>query len=333
MDDKDKYMIEEENQPDMGGDSVVVDNRASQDYVVVDTSDVCVDESAPLQRSSMVYIAAYVLLYGATQIISKYLMDAEVSPFEILSARGSISVFLNLIYLTLNGMSLFDVEGSKASAFLLGALVGFLALCGHYAALNCLSLGTAFVVEYVSLHFTTFFDAMFFTYTFYCSHFIGYVAAAAGILWLTYGLRDESLSIVVGIVIGVLGSLLTGLHGIAVRKTVAKVNLILGLTFMEFISACFAPALAMLHIELRQEPVSYTWDTVILFAILGATGWAANLMLALAVQEEKLIAKPYMFKYALVVVGVLYDVWQGNFSLSLLAGAALVGVHFFIAML
>ncbi len=330
---KEMYLMEEENRPDVGGDSVMIEKMV-EEYVVLNTSDICVDESAPIQSTSAFYITIYIVCLGITRVLSKFLMDSHlISPFEILSVKGTIGIILNLSYLWYSDISLFDVEASKARKVLLGAFTTFLALSAHFVALQFLPLGTAISLEYISYHFSLFFDSLFFVFAVRGSQLGGYAAAFLGAIALLYEKHDESNALPLGVIFGLIGSLLSGICSILSRQTIAKVNPVLGLVYTDFISAAFSPTLAFFEFgELATPTILYTRHTVVLLVLIGVVAWVGNVALSKTIQEEKVMVRPYVFRYVLVPVGLLVDICVRQVTVLEIFGMLLIGVQFGFTM-
>ena len=326
------FLLEEENKPDVGGESVVIE-RMVEDYVVLNSSDVCVDESAPLQYVSVIYIGVYIVALGLVRILSKIVITSySISPFEILATQGSISLLFHLAYLWYYNIALFDVESSRARTVLLAALIGFLAMLSHYYAVQNLPLGTALALEYVSYQFASFFDSIFFFLMIRSSQIAGYATAFLGIVALIFEKHESSQALPSGVLIGLLGSLLSGIYSVLSRLTIAKVNPVLCIIYMNFLAASFSTAFISIG-NTEQSLPQHTAVVTIILGLIGVFGWITDLALSKAIQEEKILARPYLFRYILVGAGFIVDIFSGQISFLELLGLALIGVQFLLIML
>jgi len=323
-----------ENKADSGGDMMLLNNMV-QDYVVLNTSDVPVDESAPISATSAYYITIYILSYGLLQILSKYIMVTHlVSPFEVLAVRGSIGIILNLFYLWYCDISLFDVDGSKARKVLTTSLFNFLAIGSHYIAIQHLPLGTAFSIEYISFSFALFFDSILVFSAIKANQLIGYAASFLGIIGLIFEERNLADSMPISVLVGLGGSLFSGIAAYQTYQTIGKVNPLMSLIYSDFLAACFSPGCAFFTFWENKDLAKtlYTKETAILLGIIGILGFVSNYGLSKSTQIEKVVTRPFMFRYPLVIIGLFFDIWYSDLYLLEFIGMILIGVQFVLAV-
>ena len=337
-----KEELKEELNPDLSKEKEMeshVAMPASMDPVNV-SGELVVNESSPISTTGWKCIGAYLAILFVMHLWGKILMSSyRVTPFEILYARGVVSVIMSLVYLKQIDVYLFSVETNKSSMVLGGALLGFLSLSGFYIALYNLNLSDAFALDSLSGLTAIFVDFMAFKMIIRFSHKLAYLFACIGVVLLARPsfLFDSSNSNIeqrksqaIGIIAGLLGAIFSGLHGGIIRRTCSKVNPLISFTFQQFAMALFSPCIVLVHFELRQSPTAYTFFDLVSLLAIGVLSWFANYFLYNALHEEKIVSRVYSYKYVLVILGVLVDPFfariGGEFSAFI--GDVLLGCGF-----
>ena len=307
----------------------------------LETSDIFVEESAPLNTSSYRNILGFLITTFLANVWGKYLMEScGITPFEIIYATGVVSVILSLIYLKLNDIYLFSVETDKSGMVLAGSLAGFLGLSGFFVSLYLLNIADAFAFDCLSVIAALVVDYIWFKGTLRFYQLLGFICAFLGVIFLVKPsyLFDESVDPLKrrlfsgGIVAGLIGAIFSGIYGGVLRRTCAKVNLMVSFTFLQFAMSLFSPCMVLIHFEIRGKPTTYTFGSLISLIMVGALGWVAQWCLATSLKEEKIVSRVYPFKYLLVIAGIVIDLIGLNLTMSSFLGILLLGANFVVAV-
>ncbi len=314
-------------------------------YKQLHTSDIDLDESTPFKHSNLKYVFGFVGLLGAMHFWSKRLMDFEhVNPYTILFVRSLVSTIFSAVHLRIQGVSIMHIEPGKAGLVVIGAVVGFLELCGLYNSLFTLSLTDAFALDSLSVLVTTFLDYVMFQGTLKFSHFLGYICAFVGILFLvrpTYLFSDtedddEKANFVYGFIFGLAGAFFNGVYSGFIRRTFMKVNVVLSFTYRQVVTMLLSPLAVLIFnkVSTLSRDAHYTSGIMLEMCCIGVLGWASGVCLNLALQEEKLISRIYPFKFVLIVFGIIMDLTYFNSDLvsSTYIGLGLIGANFLLSI-
>lgn len=324
-------LFEDESKLNGFGDSLMIE-KGAQDYDWVSRSQLSDDPIEPGQTISIIYIIIYIVLLGCMQFAAKSLMNLyNVSPFEILIFKSGIEILLSFIYFWLKDLSLFDVESSKAQKLLASSVIGFLAFTAHFIALQNLPIGIALALAYLSFHFTQFFDSLLFSYVIKSFQILGYISAFIGVFMIVYGGGIENIRQVISLIIGLMGSLLFGVHSIFVKQIVTTVDPILCYTYINIATACFVTVLEFTNYDTSVP--NYTIFMWVLLLLVGAMSWGSNYALAIIVRCERSSLRPYMFRYLIVIIASLFNIYQGELTVISISGVALIGVQFVVSMI
>jgi len=309
----------------------------------LNSSELIVDDQKPTSPSSYQLILGWLLCNFLMDVWGKFIMEhCSITPFEIIYARGVISVILSMIYLKVNDIYLFSVETDKSAIVLGGALCGFIGVSGFYVSLYLLNITSAFALDFMALMFMVFVDYVWFKVGIKFYQMVGILAAIIGTLFIIRPgyLFDESAEPIhrrlfsSGVVAGLVGALFTGFYCGILRRTYVKVNLLVSLTFNQFAMALFSPCMVLVHFEIRGKPTTYTMTSLLSLLCIGCLGWATQWFLANILKEEKIVSRVYPYKYSLVILGVLLDlsVFSAGLAFSSFLGVLLIGVHFAAAI-
>jgi len=322
-------MFEDESKLNGVGESLMID-RGPQDYTWINGSELTDSPMTPCQSISILYIVIYIVLLGSMQFIAKALMQVySASPFEILIFRSGIELLLSFVYFWYYELSIFDVESTKAQKLLSSSLIGFLALTAHFVALQNLPIGMTLALGYLSYHFAQFFDSLLFSYVMRSFQILGYVTAFIGVLMLVYG--KGSTRHIIGIILGLIGSLLFGLHSILVRQIVTTVEPMLCFTYINLATACFVTVLEFINYD--NSIPNYTVFMWLLLLLVGVMGWGSNYVLTVIIQHERSVLRSYMFRYLIVVIASLFSIYLGELTVVSICGIGLIGVQFVVSMI
>jgi len=311
-------------------------------YKEFNTSEIYMDESEPFDKSNLKYVIAFVVLLGLMHFWSKNLMQFHnINPFEILLIRGVISLVISFISLKINGVSFTDIPRSKVFLVIVGALVGALSFYGLYISLYSLSITDAFALDFLATPVITFIDYIIFRGTLRFSHFLGYVCAFAGIIFLvrpsylfvdSAGMYEKS-NFIYGFIAGLVSALLGGVFYGILRRIFRKVNTIVYFTYRQLAVSLLSPLAMYIFDAIVPKVAMHTINIWISLVAIAIIGWLSNFFLYQALLREKLMARIYPFKYGLVVFGILADLFYFKLELipSTYLGLALIGVNFLIA--
>lgn len=311
-------------------------------YKQFDTSDIYIDESEPLNKANLKYIIAFVSLLGIMHFWSKNLMQFHnINPFEILLARGLVSLVISLISLKINGLSIIDIPRSKVLLVIIGALIGALSLYGLYISLYSLSITDAFALDFLVTPIITFIDYIIFKGTLRFSHFVGYICALAGVIFLvrpSYLFVDsvdiyEKSNFIYGFIAGLVSALLGGMFNGILRRTFRKVNTMVYFTYRQIAVSLLSPLAMHLFDTIVPKITVHTTSIWLSLFSIAIIGWLSNFYLYQALLGEKLMGRIYPFKYGLVILGILADLFYFKCELipSTYIGLLLIGVNFVIA--
>lgn len=327
----DLHAFDDESRFNGFGDSLIIE-KGVQDYDWVSRSDLTDNPIAPGKSISFVYIFAHIGLLGCVQFMAKGLMQVyNASPFEILIVKSGIEMLMSFAYFWRNDLSLFDVESVKANKLLGSSIVGFFAFIAHFVALQKLPIGIALALAYLSYHLTDFLDSLLFSYMIRSFQILGYAAAFIGAIMIVCGRDDESAKYTAGVVAGLVACLLFGARSVLVREIVATVDPILCFTYTNLAVSCFATVM-----EFTNHDTSiphYTIFMCVLLLLIGVMGWLSNYALALIVQHERNVLRPYAFRYLITVAALLYSAFAGELTVVSGIGIGLIGVQLVVAML
>eukprot|EP00826_Nyctotherus_ovalis_P063945 TRINITY_DN9374_c0_g8_i1.p1 TRINITY_DN9374_c0_g8~~TRINITY_DN9374_c0_g8_i1.p1 ORF type:complete len:339 (-),score=66.27 TRINITY_DN9374_c0_g8_i1:8-1024(-) len=307
--------------------------KGGLDYL--NTSDLDIDFSKPIKQNSYFPLMIFLGSTLTLNIFAKGLMAyCDITPLEIVYARGVISVILSMIYLKKNDIYLFTVPTEKSSLVLAGSLAGFIAVGGFYLSLYHLNIVDAFAFDYLSMIATLAVDYFLFKTSLRFFQVIGLVCALVGLLFLmrpTYIFSSDPLKapFVTGMVAGIVGAIFSGLYGGMLRHLFSTVHLMVLLTFAQFAMALFAPCFVLIHFEMRDRPTTYTFASLLGLLAVGTLGWIVHWSLALTLKEEKVVGRVYQFKYPLVFVAIIADLiaFHAGISFSSILGIVLMGVN------
>ena len=311
-------------------------------YRQFNTSEINIDDTQPFNKENIKYALIFVVLLGVMHFWSKNLMQfKDINPFGILLFRGIISFIISFIFLKIDGVSLTEIHPSKIGIVILGAIIGFLSLCGLYISLYTLSITDAFTLDFLSVLLVTFIDYIIFKGTLRFSHILGYICALAGIIFLVrpsylFTAGDdinEKSNFLYGFVAGLVSAFLSGVYCGILRKTFVKVNIMASFAYRQLATALLSPIAMLCFNKIVQKDYNYTtgvWLSLVSIAILG---WLSNFCLFQVLKEEKLVARVYPFKFIMVILGILVDLlyFKSKLIISTYIGISLIGVNSIIA--
>eukprot|EP00826_Nyctotherus_ovalis_P051168 TRINITY_DN6380_c0_g1_i13.p1 TRINITY_DN6380_c0_g1~~TRINITY_DN6380_c0_g1_i13.p1 ORF type:complete len:350 (+),score=60.28 TRINITY_DN6380_c0_g1_i13:148-1197(+) len=311
-------------------------------YKQFNTSEIYIDESEPFDKSNLKYVIAFVLLLGIMHFWSKNLMQFHnINPFEILLIRGVVSLVISFISLKINGISLTDIPRSKILLVIIGALIGALSLYGLYLSLYSLSITDAFALDFLATPVITFIDYIIFKGILRFSHFLGYICAFLGIIFLvrpSYIFEDTAdiyakSNFIYGFIAGLVSALLSGVFNGILRRIFRKVNPMLYFTYRQIAVSLLSPLAMCVFQAVVPKDTVYTTSIWLSLGGIAIIGWLSNFFMNQALIGEKLVARIYPFKFGLVVLGILADLFYFKCELipSTYIGLALIGVNFVIA--
>lgn len=310
-------------------------------YKQFNTSEIYIDESEPFDKSNLKHVVGFVVLLGIMHFWSKNLMQFHnINPFEILLVRGIISLIISFISLKINGISFTDIPREKVFLVIIGALIGALSFYGLYISLYSLSITDAFALDFLATPVITFIDYIIFKGTLKFTHFLGYICAFAGIIFLvrpSYLFVDsadiyEKSNFICGFISGLVSALLGGIFYGILRRIFRKMNTMVYFTYRQVAVSLLSPLAMYVFDAIVPKVKVHTISIWISLVAIALIGWLSNFFLYQALVGEKLMARIYPFKYALVVFGILADLFYFKLELipSTYVGLALIGVNFLI---
>jgi len=302
-------------------------NEYILDYVQnARNSELEVDDTKPISNNGLKFILLYVGLLGVMHFWSKNLMQfSTINPYEILCARGVISSIIGFVYLKQHNLSISDIDPTRTRITIIGALIGFLSLCGLYISLFTLSITDAFALDSLSVLVATFIDFVVFKGSLRFSNFVGYGCAFAGIMFLVRpsylfeenANMEEKGNFVYGFIAGLFSAFLSGVYSGILRRTFVKVNPLISITVRQIATAILSPFAIIAFKGYGVNTFNHSIGIWFSLICIGILGWASSYTLYLALQEEKLVSRVYPFKYLLVIFGIFADLLY--FKLGLIA--------------
>lgn len=344
-----KQYDEEFGETPCGGGQIVEispDICAGITNYLLDTSEVIVEEDKKFSNRGLIYTFAFIATLGVMHTLSKSLMEGNdgANPYEILFVRGVVSVVISVVYLLIKGTPMFNIPPEKYSIVGMGAVVGFLSLCGLYASLKILTITDAFALDSLSVLVALFIDYVFFKATLKFSQFVGSICAIAGIVFLsrpeylfntTEG-EGERVYFAYGLVAGLAGAFFAGAYSGIIRRTCAKTPTTITFLYRQIATVLFSPIATYICYVLEGPSVKLDAYSLIMMVVIGVLGWSSSMFLHCAIEEEKIATRVYPFKYILIVVGIFLDIfyfrtpekYPSELVKSTYIGLLLIGINF-----
>ena len=300
-------------------------------------------------KQGCVYGVLSVFILSLLYLFTKYSLSiTQLTPYEVLYARGILTIALNLIYFKCYNIYLFDIPANKTPALLGAAFTAFLGFAGFYTALNLLSISEAIALHSFAFIILTFLQFLAFNQKLRLPQILGYFSAFLGIICLVqppyifnkiqsieeYQLYSHtSNKFILGLVSGLGGAFFMSIHYLISRKIQKNISYLIITTYAQFAFCLFSPLLVLINFGIRNSPTIYNAYELIFLLIQGVLSWLSYMLLNKALQAEKLISRVNSYQILFLAFIIPIDIlfFQNKMSWITWLGIGLIsGVNYLI---